>query len=273
MTITDRKSDHNIRPNDKPVRSRRRSDEIADRIKDLIQTDELKPGDRLPQEKQLIDEFKAAKGTVREAMKALETQGLIATRSGPGGGAFVSEPSSQHVVEMLGSYFLFDPPSLEEIYTLRKLLEPEVASLLAGRLSPEDIMRLENTMRIYDRPAIDLDDQYRQRIAELDFHAILARLCPNRLLGLLCGLTHDLLRKHPIACAIYADPTPASRVEGLVFQHKLLAALVEDRREDARRIALEHMISAENYMISKACDIGLIEKKFANIGTIQAPSH
>ena len=240
------------------TKARRRPEEIADRIKDVIRCDALRPGDRLPQEKELIDQFKAAKGTVREAMKALETQGLIFTRSGPGGGAFVAQPSAQHTMDMLGSYFFFDQPSLAEVYAIRKLLEPEVAAILSGRLTEGDIVRLEDTMRIYDRPPVDLDDQYHQRIAELDFHSLLAKLCPNRLLGFICGLSHNLLRSLPIARAIYADPTPASREEGLVFQHRLLAALVENRSEDARHIAFEHMVHAENYMLSKAKIVGTI---------------
>ena len=127
---------------------------------------------------------------------------------------------------------------------------------MSGRLTGDDIARLENAMRVYDRPPVDLDDQYRQRIAELDFHSLLAQLCPDRLLGFICGLTHNLLRSLPIARAIYADPTPASREEGLIFQHRLLAALVENRSEDARRITFEHMVSAENYMLSKANLVG-----------------
>ncbi len=86
MVRMGRNSDHEPQSRARAAKVRRRPEEIADRIKDVIRSDALRPGDRLPQEKELIDQFKAAKGTVREAMKALETQGLIFTRSGPGGG-------------------------------------------------------------------------------------------------------------------------------------------------------------------------------------------
>ncbi len=256
MVKTDLKNKDETRAHARVNKAKRRPEEIADRIKNFIRAKTMAPGDRLPQEKELIDQFKAAKGTVREAMKALETQGLIYTRSGPGGGAFVAEPSARHAMEMLGSFFFFDQPSLSEIYSIRKLLEPEIAALLAGRLMQGDIIQLENTMRLYDRPPIDLDDQYQQRVAELDFHSLLARLCPDRLLGFICGLTHHLLRNLPVARSIYADPTPASREAGLVFQHRLLAALIENRPEDARRIAYEHMLAAEDYMLAKAKTVG-----------------
>lgn len=97
-------SDHEPQSRARVAKVRRRPEEIADRIKDVIRSDALRPGDRLPQEKELIDQFKAAKGTVREAMKALETQGLILRAAVPRRG-FVAEPSAQHAMEMLGSYF------------------------------------------------------------------------------------------------------------------------------------------------------------------------
>lgn len=236
-------------------RQRRRPEVIADRIKDLISDEGLRPGDRLPQEKELMASFKAAKGTVREAMKALETQGLITTRSGPGGGAFVSRLSGEHAMELLANFFFFDQPSLENIYAIRKLAEPEVAYLVAGRLSSEDLSRLERTMRLYDHPPADLDEQYRQRIAELDFHTVLAELCPNPVLGFVCGLMQNLLRNLAICRAIYASPLPELREQGIMYQIRLLSALRRDMPDEARLIAHEHMLAAEAFMLRKASEI------------------
>ncbi|QLF71489.1 FadR family transcriptional regulator (plasmid) [Peteryoungia desertarenae] len=233
-------------------RSRRRPELIADRIKDLIRDQRLQPGDRLPQEKDLIQLFSAAKGTVREAMKALETQGLIKTRSGPGGGAFVSRLSGSHALELLDNVFFFERPSLTDIYAVRKALEPEVAALLAGKVSASDLARLEDTIRIYDHSPVDLSEQYQQRMAELDFHSLLAQLCPNPVLGFACVFAQNMLRNLPLARRIYADPEPASREEGLLFQYRLLAALKDGRAEEAYDVSRQHMIAAERYMLSRA---------------------
>ncbi|MHC1551363.1 FadR/GntR family transcriptional regulator [Phyllobacterium sp. K27] len=237
-------------------RARRRPEAIAEQIKDFIRDEKLQPGARLPQEKELIGQFKAAKGTIREAMKALETQGLIYTRSGPGGGAFVGQLSAQHALELLGNFFFFDQPGLADIYTIRKALEPEVAALLAGKIGPEELARLESTIRIYDHAPTDLDEQYDQRVAELDFHSFLAQLCPNPLLGFICGLMHNMLRNLQIARLIYADPAPASREQGILFQYRLIEALKTARAEEARQIAYDHMVTAERYMLARANLIG-----------------
>lgn len=233
-------------------KTKRRPEAIADLMKDYIRAEGLAPGARLPQERELIDRFKAAKGTVREAMRALETQGLVFTRSGPGGGAFVAQPSARHAMELLSTHFFFDQPSLSDIYAIRKALEPEVAALLSGRVTDGQLAQLEGTIRIYDHPPGNAEEQYRQRVAELDFHSQLAQLCPNPLLGFLCGLMHNLLRELPLARSIYADPAPSSREEGLSFQYRLMAALKDGRAEDARRIAAEHMAFAEAYMLARA---------------------
>ncbi|WP_235883102.1 FadR/GntR family transcriptional regulator [Rhizobium rhizophilum] len=237
-------------------KAKRRPEAIADLMKDFIRSQKLVPGDRLPQERELMERFKAAKGTVREAMKALETQGLIFTRSGPGGGAFVAAPSAQHAMELLSTHFFFSPPTLSDIYAIRKALEPEVAALLAGHVSAQQLASLERTIRIYDHLPADPEEQYRQRIAELDFHSQLAQFSPNPLLGFLCGLMHNLLRDSPVAKQIYADPTPSSREEGVSYQYRLMAALKDGRADDARSITAEHMAFAEAYMLACAAKIG-----------------
>ena len=85
---------------------------IAEVLKDWIAERGLKPGDRLPQERDLIGLFGVSKGTIREALKALDAQGIIKTRTGPGGGAFISPVSESGALELLGNYFFLDRKSV-----------------------------------------------------------------------------------------------------------------------------------------------------------------
>ena len=97
-------------------RDRKRPEAISEAIKDYIAQKRLRPGSRLPQEAELISLLGASKGTVREALKSLETQGLIATRTGPGGGAFIDRVPEQRAVELLGNYFFFKDFSIRDIF-------------------------------------------------------------------------------------------------------------------------------------------------------------
>jgi len=108
---------------------------VAEAIKDWVVEQGMQAGDRLPGEVELIERFGMAKGTIREAMRILEAQGLIKTRTGPGGGSFVHEVSRQRAKALLGNYFYFKDLTIGDIYQLRLTLEPELAASLAGKLS------------------------------------------------------------------------------------------------------------------------------------------
>lgn len=233
----------------------KRPDQISEQIKQWIVERKLQPGDRLPQERELIELFKASKSTVREAMRSLQTQGLVITRTGPGGGAFVGEMDATRAMELLSNHFFFKQPTLDNIYELRKKLEPELAASLAGRLQPEQFERLQATIRLYDHPAENLGEEYQQRLAELQFHQVLAELCPNPLLGFMCSFLQNLLKSLAICRRIYDEPNPILRITGLHYQVQLLQALQHNDAEAAHEIMYQHMCAAHSYM--KDCEAEL----------------
>lgn len=237
-----------VPPRPTPERRLKRTDDIAEGIKDLIVEKSLSPGDRLPNERELIDLFRASKSTVREALKSLETQGLIRSRTGPGGGTFVGELSGSRAMELLGNYFFFRQPSIGDIYAVRIKLEPDLAASVVGHLREEDFETLQRTMRLYEKPPGDRGEEYQQRLAELDFHSVLAELSPNPILGFICGFMHNLLRNLTICRHIYGEANPALREQGLHYQIELVRALRAEDADAARRIMLEHMEAARRYM-------------------------
>jgi len=226
----------------------KRSDQVADALKQLIAEHRLKPGDRLPQEKELMTQFSASKGTAREALKALETQGLIITRTGPGGGAFVADVPPDRAMSLLANYFYFKDITIHDIYQLRVHLEPEMAASVVGRLSDDDFQRLQTTMTIYDAPPTDQQEEHAQRIAELSFHEVLVDLCPNPILSFTCHFLLGLLKNLRLCHNIYDLPNPELWETGRHYQMQLISALKRESEADVRRIMREHMIRAEALM-------------------------
>lgn len=224
-----------------PPRRRKRSDALAARIRDLIVQHGLAPGDRIPQAWLADAEMKAARGTLREAMKALETQGLVISRTGPGGGAFVAAPSGEQAIDFLSSLFLFNRPRLDEIRALRRLLEPELAASLAGRLGPPQLAALQAAIRLHDdEPATD-EATRRQDLTPLEFHALLASFAENRLLGFVCAflqrLERDLADRRPGATA----PDPAWREAELGHQIRLIRLLKTGGPAEAHKLVADHL--------------------------------
>jgi GntR family transcriptional regulator, transcriptional repressor for pyruvate dehydrogenase complex len=262
MTDTlDPPSPGTTKPLHKP-RAKKRPLRIAEEMKDWIVVRGLQPGDRLPGEREMIDRFQASKGTIREALRVLETQGLVRSRTGPGGGTFVEALSETKAMELLGNYFFFKNPTIGDIYALRRILEPELAAGIAGRLTEADFKRLEQTMQIYVEPPQDLEEERRQRLAELDFHSILVDYCNNSVLAFMCRFLQSLLRDLTVCRRIYEEPNPDLRESGLSYQVRLLRAL---RREDAgaaREIMFKHMCTAQRYMEEREA---VLQSKFLQL--------
>ncbi len=234
------------------ARKRKRPDVIADRIREMIVAQGLKPGDRLPPERLEEAALKASRGTLREAMKILEFQGLVSNKTGPGGGAFVSKATSRQAIGLLDNLFLFEPPSIADVYAVRKLVEPEIAASVAGKLSPAALTALQATIRLYEDEPETAEQEYAQRLAELDFHAELANHCENKLLGFISAFVLSLLRDKTECREIYREPNPSLRETGLGYQVRLLRAIKAGDAARARAVMLEHMIEAENYMLERA---------------------
>ena len=116
-------------------------------------------------------------------------------------------------------------------------------------------VRLKATIRVYDHPPVNLGEEYRQRLAELDFHSVLAELCPNRVLGFFCEFLQSLLRNLSVCRRIYGTPNPALRESGLAYQIRLLDALRGGDAAEVHRIMFEHMCAAQAYM--EACEAEL----------------
>lgn len=226
----------------------RRHDSIAEKIKEMIVAEGWKPGERLPPERELMRMFGASKSSVREAISALAAQGLVRSRTGPGGGLFLTGIAPARAMELLSNLFVFEPPTIAEIYAVRRELEPEMAAAVAETIAEPDFARLEAVMRLYDAPPRDAAEEYAQRLAELDFHTVLAELCPNRLLGFFCGFLQSMLREMAVCRRIYDAPNPALRDTALHYQLRLLRALRARDAAAAREIMRKHMLAAQAYM-------------------------
>lgn len=221
---------------------------MADHIKEMIVRRKLKPGDRLPSEAELIETLDKSKGTVREAMRMLDAEGLIRTRTGPGGGAFVAEMGADHAATLLANYFYFRDLSIDDLYQIRLMLEPEVAASVAGRLPPEVLARFREETFRFQEPPKDAGDERAQHVASLDFHRQLAALAPNPLLGFIVGFIAKVLSDLTEFRHLYEPHNLELWAEGHRYHARLLAALEAGDAEEARAVMRAHMETALRLM-------------------------
>tara|TARA_R110002051_G_scaffold318283_1_gene400482 strand:- start:630 stop:1472 length:843 start_codon:yes stop_codon:yes gene_type:complete len=242
---------------------RKRSEVIGEAIKEYIAQQHLKPGDRLPQEQALIKTLDASKGTIREALRGLEAQGLLQTRTGPGGGAFISEVSDDRAMTLLGNYFFFHSPTIRDIYEVRKALWPALVKSLEDVLDDAAFERLDSVMTFYDHPPASLDEEREQRLKELEFHLVLIDYCPNPLLALMCRFPVQLLMNLTVCQRIYEQPNSELRRQGYDYQRQLLDSLRKGDIEQGCRIVSKHMQTAQTLMEEREA---MLEKSFFKAG-------
>ena len=120
------------------------SEIIVEQIRLLMRQGQLKPGDRLPPERDLCERFGVSRVTVREALRMLESSGLVEIRVGARGGAFVTVPSSDRVGEGLADLLTLSVISAADVTEVRMILETGIVPLVCERATEEDLADLES---------------------------------------------------------------------------------------------------------------------------------
>src|SRR5215475_10006899 len=131
------------------VRKTRVYHEIVDQIKDLISKGRIKPGDRLPPERELAELFKASRNSVRDAIRVLEQMGLIESRQGDG--TYVRSVSPEELAEPLALMLLQSRTQMRELWEVRRVLEPALAEFAASRITDEELDELETILEAQRR--------------------------------------------------------------------------------------------------------------------------
>lgn len=234
-----------------PIRTRpaKRADLVTEDIKRLITQRNLKPGDRLPNERDLQELFSVSKSTTREALKSLEVQGLITVSPGPLGGATIREVPLERTLQLIQNYLFFKDVSMKNIYNARRLLEPELAAGAVPFITEQQLAALEHNIENCQPASQESGDLLNQRQADLDFHDILAAANPDPFLGFICQTINELLRR----LVVFSTDTPAEEhVKFGCANVRCHSAILEAiRQRDANKVKelmREHMEEASGYV-------------------------
>src|SRR5438270_4687164 len=118
-----------------PVKRSRIYEHIVEQIHALIREGRWAPGDQIAPERELAERFRVSRTSVREALRALEMQGIIEARQG--GGTFVRSADTEALVPPLAAAILRGQREMTEVLEVRELIEPGIAHHAAARIAPE----------------------------------------------------------------------------------------------------------------------------------------
>lgn len=223
---------------------RKRADVIVDEIKRWIASEPMQPGDRLPQEKELIAILKSSRGSVREALKVLESQGLIENQAGVGGGPRISAVAYERAAEPLRNFLYFEQLSWQQIYEVRQQLEPALAASVVGHLTERHFAALERSLADCRAGLRGELDEHSHRLAELEFHAILATACPNPLLRFGVAFVIDLLKDSLTRRSVPHRKRRQFACANIEAHERLVEALRREDPDGVRALMSDHVHEA-----------------------------
>lgn len=168
------------------------SEKISNQIRSAIITGKLKPGDKLPSEKELSQQFSVSQGSLREALRSLVALGLLEVRKGARGGAFVTEIDPDKAKEGISNFFAFQGLTLKNLLDVRFVLESHIAETVATVISDEDLRYLGQLLRETEE-ALRSGTVFNYREKEVEFHLILAKATRNPLLVFLLDFVENIL--------------------------------------------------------------------------------
>lgn len=216
-----------------PIQSSRLYEQIVNQIEGRILAGELTPGERLPSERELAEQFRVSRTAVREAVKALLEKGLVDVR--PGRGTFATDGASQAMRHSLGRILLFSQgKDAEDLVVVRELLEPEIAALAAVSAGEEHLEVMLRAVEAMDA-AMDSPEQFIE--ADLDFHLALAEGTGNALIPFLIDPIVDLLREQ--RTRIFNVRGGPAR--GQEHHKRILEAVARHDPEAARQAMRDHL--------------------------------
>lgn len=159
---------------------------VADRLRERIVTGQVTPGTVLPKQEDLLVEFGVSKPSLREALRILETEGLVVVRRGKNGGTVVQQPhvdSTAHGIELALRSRGVSP---DEVATALRFLEPVCAGLCAARPDRETAV-LPQLRAAHEAVVEGIDDLQLYTARARAFHAELVACCGNDTIALVLG--------------------------------------------------------------------------------------
>jgi GntR family transcriptional repressor for pyruvate dehydrogenase complex len=181
----------------RPLRRRNLSHEIASILAEQIAHGHLKPGERLRSERDLSESFAVSRSSVREAIKALESRGLVEGRQG--GGTFVRSQGLEALVQVPAGPVSVTEAEVRSLYEVREMLDPGIARIAAERATAADIGALYRLLQRHERKVAagrygsDEDTQFHLRLARISGNPVLLPLLEG-VMRLLAAVREPALR-------------------------------------------------------------------------------
>lgn len=215
-------------------------EQIVERLLTLITEKRLKPGDRLPPERELAAMMGVSRPSLREALRALSIMNVVEIRQGAG--TFITSLQTEMLVEHLDFVFFLDDSTFMQLFEVRKILEVGIIGLAAANIADEELAELEACME-KSRQSVDDNEAFMQ--ADIELHRIIGRASRNPILNRFM---------ESISRLGMASRRRTTELRGVPHQviadhDAILTALKRHNPEAARQAMLDHLAHVEQRLV------------------------
>lgn len=217
---------------------------VAGKIAEFIKRQGLRPGDRLPTERELSTRLEVSRAVVRDAVKILGAAGLVQPRHGSG--VYVTGEPQPFASATIDISMPIDPEHITNLYRFRRTIEAEAAEIAADQITLKELRALEQAEALHRSGAVELDSQ-RFREGDIAFHQGIADSTKNPFFRSAVAST---LKLQNWAVDISLSRTPGSLIAAADEHEAILEAIREGNAPNARQAMKTHLESAfNNYLL------------------------
>ena len=223
-----------------PIEHKTATELVAQRLMGLLSSGALKPGDRLPPERDLAQQMDVGRTTVREALKLLTLSGLLEAKRG--NGTYVTRNFNNFISTQIKWPLLLNVTEVDRIVEGREALETKAASLAAQRATLEEIEKISVFQQLLEIEGRDIE---RETEIDLKFHHAIAKASHNEVLWRLMLSLQDILREY-----IALSNQNTDRIESTVAEHRAIYDAIASRSpKEAEQAMIKHLAISKMWIL------------------------
>lgn len=236
-------------PEFRQIHTRRTFEEVTAQVREMLFGGSLRPGDRLPPERELALLLGVGRPALREALRALEVSGLIELRKGKSGGAFICSGSQRVVSAGMSDMLRLRSVPIAELFEAREWILSSLVRPACLRITPEEIQALRENIDRAEQ--FHLQGRFDDRInTNFEFHALLARATRNSVAEMVVRALSDSLRS--LIHEVGSDLSP-----NFFNQRRRLLQAIESRNEAAAADRITEIVKTSEQIYKRLADARL----------------
>ena len=216
---------------------------VADQIRQAIFNGLLLPGHKLLPEREMAEKFQTSRVALREALRALEKEGMITIKRGSGGGAFVADFNNalRALLDSLSTVVKLGQAKSAHLTETRAIIEPEITRLATLRATPENIQAIEAVVVAQEK---ELQSGELSRKLDMEFHLRVAQAANNPVLNIVVNAVNESIRD-----AIFRSKRSVEMRGRVVQYHRnILEAIKTGDASRARDVMTEHVVDVQCHL-------------------------